>query len=178
MEWGAWCQNSAAKLLVRAALRDRANAVFALLSEAEVPMYPPAAVHAQLMAEERSRINACESEVPPAGLCCEAEIRRLVKVVWPWMPPTDSCSPDHYSHETYSDITTTDMHFFPHILIPTIQSCPCSSTYAYYWKLECCTAWRQQGAFAPGPGRGRGGALAQKRRVFCARPRARGALRC
>ncbi|EIE23577.1 hypothetical protein COCSUDRAFT_41776 [Coccomyxa subellipsoidea C-169] len=43
------------------ALRDPLNQKFAMLSESGVPLYPPTAVYAQLMAEDKSRIDSCGS---------------------------------------------------------------------------------------------------------------------
>jgi hypothetical protein len=59
VRWGTFALVDATRALLRAALADRANARFALLSESGIPLYPPAALHQQLTAERRSRINAC-----------------------------------------------------------------------------------------------------------------------
>ncbi|KAK9905675.1 hypothetical protein WJX75_004479 [Coccomyxa subellipsoidea] len=42
-----------------AAVRDPLNQKFVLLSESGIPLYPPTAVYAQLMAEDKSRIDSC-----------------------------------------------------------------------------------------------------------------------
>ena len=59
MRWGTFALVDATRALLRAALRDPANQRLVLLSESGVPLYPPAATHQQLLAERRSRINAC-----------------------------------------------------------------------------------------------------------------------
>jgi len=59
VRWGTFALVDATRALLRAALADRANARFVLLSESGIPLYPPAALHQQLTAERRSRINAC-----------------------------------------------------------------------------------------------------------------------
>ncbi|KAK9819181.1 hypothetical protein WJX81_003273 [Elliptochloris bilobata] len=57
--WGSHDLVVAARHLLAAAMADPDNQRFVLLSESGVPLYPPAAVHAQLLSEERSRVNAC-----------------------------------------------------------------------------------------------------------------------
>ena len=59
MSWGAHELVLAARNLLRAAMRDPLNHKFALLSESGVPLYPPATVYSQLMAEDKSRIDSC-----------------------------------------------------------------------------------------------------------------------
>ncbi|CAL8472071.1 g11613 [Coccomyxa elongata] len=59
VSWGAHELVLAARNLLRAALRDPLNHKFALLSESGVPLYPPATVYSQLMAEDKSRIDSC-----------------------------------------------------------------------------------------------------------------------
>ncbi len=59
VRWGTFALVDATRALLRAALADRANTRFVLLSESGIPLYPPAALHQQLTAERRSRINAC-----------------------------------------------------------------------------------------------------------------------
>uniref|UniRef100_A0A383VRB6 Uncharacterized protein n=1 Tax=Tetradesmus obliquus TaxID=3088 RepID=A0A383VRB6_TETOB len=49
----------AAVLLLRAALQDELNSHFVVLSDTSIPIYPPQVVWAQLMSEQRSRIDAC-----------------------------------------------------------------------------------------------------------------------
>ncbi len=49
----------ALRALLRAALAEPANQRFALLCEYTLPLQPPLLVYAQLMAEPRSRVNAC-----------------------------------------------------------------------------------------------------------------------
>ena len=52
-------QVEAERRLLQAALRDPLNQRFVLLSEACLPMYPPHLLWAQLMAEQKARVNAC-----------------------------------------------------------------------------------------------------------------------
>lgn len=59
VEWGNHSVIDAERALLRAALADPANHRFALLSESCVPLHPAPVVYAQLMAEPRSRVNAC-----------------------------------------------------------------------------------------------------------------------
>ena len=68
VSWGTFALVDATRALLRAALQDRANQRFVLLSESGVPLYPPAATHQALLAERRSRINACANP----GVCIYA----------------------------------------------------------------------------------------------------------
>lgn len=52
----------AERRLLAAALRNPLNQRFVLLSESCIPLYPPGLVWLQLLAEERSRINACAND--------------------------------------------------------------------------------------------------------------------
>ena len=63
MAWGSHDLVVAVRNLLAAALADAANQRFLLLSESGVPLYPPAAIHAQLLSEDRSRVNACATGV-------------------------------------------------------------------------------------------------------------------
>ena len=49
----------AMRRMLSAALKDRANQRFILLSESCIPLYSPLIVYQQLMHEKRSRISAC-----------------------------------------------------------------------------------------------------------------------
>ena len=49
----------AMRRMVHAALKDKANQRFILLSESCIPLYSPLVVYQQLMHEKRSRISAC-----------------------------------------------------------------------------------------------------------------------
>ena len=51
--------------LIEAALRDARNERFVLLSESCIPLYPALLVWAELLAEPRSRINACADAANP-----------------------------------------------------------------------------------------------------------------
>ena len=57
-------QVAAERVLLAAALQSRANQRFVLLSERCLPLYPPGALYAQLMAEQLSRIHACANSSP------------------------------------------------------------------------------------------------------------------
>ncbi|WIA35555.1 hypothetical protein OEZ86_003980 [Tetradesmus obliquus] len=48
-----------AVLLLRAALQDESNVHFVMVSDTSIPLYPPQVVWAQLMSEQRSRLDAC-----------------------------------------------------------------------------------------------------------------------
>jgi len=65
--WGGHALVDASKALLRAALGDPANAKLALLSEADIPLYPPALVYQQLISEPRSRVDACLHTVRPGA---------------------------------------------------------------------------------------------------------------
>ena len=58
-------QVEAERALLAAALADPRAQVFALLSESCVPLYPAATIYLQLMAEQRSRVNACRNDSDP-----------------------------------------------------------------------------------------------------------------
>ncbi|WIA35554.1 hypothetical protein OEZ86_003979 [Tetradesmus obliquus] len=49
----------AAVLLLRAALQDKSNVHFVMVSDTSIPLYPPQVVWAQMMSEQRSRLDAC-----------------------------------------------------------------------------------------------------------------------
>ena len=73
VEWGNHTVVEAERALLRAALADPANQRFVLLSESCLPLHPAAVVYAQLMAEQRSRVNACRSVcMLLRGCCCWA----------------------------------------------------------------------------------------------------------
>lgn len=59
VQWGQHSVAEAERRLFIAALHDRANRRFALLSESCVFLYPPAVVYLEAIAETRSRIDAC-----------------------------------------------------------------------------------------------------------------------
>ena len=65
VEWGSHELVVAATNMVRAALQDPLNQKFIQLSESCVPLYPPAAVHQQLLAEDKSRMDSCGMGVRP-----------------------------------------------------------------------------------------------------------------
>ena len=57
-------QVDAERRLLQAALRDPLNQRFVLLSEACLPIYPPQLLWAQLMGEQKARVNACAAPTP------------------------------------------------------------------------------------------------------------------
>lgn len=57
--WGDPSLVSATRVLLAAAAADPSVQRFVLLSESDIPLYDPLTLHAQLMAEQRSRVNAC-----------------------------------------------------------------------------------------------------------------------
>ena len=59
VSWGTFALVEATRALMRASLEDPLNQKFVLLSEAGIPLYPPDLVYAQLMSEDKSRINSC-----------------------------------------------------------------------------------------------------------------------
>lgn len=60
--WGKFGLTQALINLLAAGLQDPLNQQLLMLSEACVPLYPPAVVYNQIMHEEKSRINACANE--------------------------------------------------------------------------------------------------------------------
>ena len=58
-------QVEAERSLLEAALADALNQRFVLLSDSCIPLYPPAFAYLQLMAEQRSRVNACSKASDP-----------------------------------------------------------------------------------------------------------------
>lgn len=58
-QWGTHSLTKAILLLMEMALEESLNQRFVLLSESDIPLYPPAVVWLQLMSEQRSRIHAC-----------------------------------------------------------------------------------------------------------------------
>eukprot|EP00887_Chlorella_sp_A99_P000994 scaffold5.g994.t1 len=59
--WGEHTLVDAARTLLAAAAANPHAQKFMLLSESDVPLYSPHMVYSQLMSEERSRINACNT---------------------------------------------------------------------------------------------------------------------
>ena len=49
-------------LLLKAALAEPENVKFVLVSDTSVPLYPPEVVYAQLLVEEKSRVDACAKD--------------------------------------------------------------------------------------------------------------------
>eukprot|EP00884_Botryococcus_braunii_P001790 jgi/Botrbrau1/11611/Bobra.0209s0002.1 len=66
-DWGGFSLVEAAQALFRQALKDPLNQRFILISESDLPLYPPDVVYTQLMYSGLSRINACLSR-PDWGL--------------------------------------------------------------------------------------------------------------
>ncbi len=57
----------AERALLAAALSDPLNQRFVLLSDSCLPLYPPATIYLQLVAEQRSRVNACSNKSDPSN---------------------------------------------------------------------------------------------------------------
>ncbi len=57
--WGTHSLTTSIRALLKEALNDVQNQRFVLLSEWDIPLYPPRVVYLQLMAEQASRIDAC-----------------------------------------------------------------------------------------------------------------------
>ena len=58
VDWGSHDLVVAARHLLAAALANPSNQRFVLLSESGIPLYPPAAMHLQLLSEDLSRARA------------------------------------------------------------------------------------------------------------------------
>lgn len=56
----------------QAALAELSNQKLVLLSESDIPLYPPALVYQQLISEPRSRVNACPHKVHARLAACLA----------------------------------------------------------------------------------------------------------
>ena len=59
-EWGTYKLTAAVKVMLRRGLEDPHAQQFLLLSDTDVPIYPPTATWLQLMGEPKSRINGCK----------------------------------------------------------------------------------------------------------------------
>jgi Core-2/I-Branching enzyme len=79
--WGTHELALAARTLLEAAFADPLNQRFIMLSESCIPLYPAATVYAQLMAEDKSRINSCGNGVraPLLGLLGASVLGTLVR---------------------------------------------------------------------------------------------------
>ncbi|EIE20983.1 hypothetical protein COCSUDRAFT_43360 [Coccomyxa subellipsoidea C-169] len=58
-QWGTHSLTAAIRGLLKEALNDAMNQRFVLLSEWDIPLYPPTVIYVQLMAEQTSRLSAC-----------------------------------------------------------------------------------------------------------------------
>lgn len=58
-QWGTHSLTKAILLLMETALEEPLNQRFVLLSESDIPLYPPAVVWLQLTSEHKSRIHSC-----------------------------------------------------------------------------------------------------------------------
>eukprot|EP00210_Caulerpa_lentillifera_P004881 g4658.t1 len=59
--WGSFRLVEAELKLLSAAMKDKRNKKFILLSESCIPLYPPEVIYTQLMSEQKSRMKSCES---------------------------------------------------------------------------------------------------------------------
>ena len=57
------------------ALEEPLNQRFVLLSESDIPLYPPAVVWLQLMSERKSRIHACNDHFVSLNSCLKKSMR-------------------------------------------------------------------------------------------------------
>ena len=57
------------------ALEEPLNQRFVLLSESDIPLYPPAVVWLQLMSERKSRIHACNDHFVSSISCPQKSMR-------------------------------------------------------------------------------------------------------
>ncbi len=60
--WGSHSMISATRLLLTAALQEPFNQRFVLLGDTAIPLYSPLMIYHQLIAEDKSRIDACGPE--------------------------------------------------------------------------------------------------------------------
>merc|ERR1712130_1005904 len=61
-EYGEHSIMDATRILIREALETHANKKFVILSESGIPLYPAAMIYAQLISEQKSRVNACTDQ--------------------------------------------------------------------------------------------------------------------
>jgi len=61
------------------ALEEPLNQRFVLLSESDIPLYPPAVVWLQLMSEQKSRIHACNDHFVSTIFCLRTFYERQQK---------------------------------------------------------------------------------------------------
>eukprot|EP00210_Caulerpa_lentillifera_P004880 g4657.t1 len=61
--WGTFKLVEAELSLIRAALKDKRNKKFVLLSESCIPLHPPEVIYAQIISEKKSRLKACENQL-------------------------------------------------------------------------------------------------------------------
>ena len=73
-EWGTHELVDATRNMLHVALAEPRNEAFVLLSESGVPLYPPHAVHQQLLSEGKSRIDSCGG-----GVRCSITMAKLQK---------------------------------------------------------------------------------------------------
>ena len=77
--WGTHAITKAILLLMEFALEEPLNERFVLLSESDIPLYPPAVVYLQLMSEQKSRIHACDDKfVSTSYLLCSSRTQRCI----------------------------------------------------------------------------------------------------
>ena len=76
----------ATRNLIRQALKEHRNKRLILLSESGIPLYPPQAVHHQLLSESKSRMNSCGGKVRhptssiPAHCDCSLDSLNLILI--------------------------------------------------------------------------------------------------
>ncbi len=68
VEWGSHQLAEATRNMINKALEEPRNKRLILLSESEIPLYPPQAVHHQLLSESKSRLDSCGCRVSSKSL--------------------------------------------------------------------------------------------------------------
>lgn len=81
--WGTHSLVAAARLLLQEALRDPRNQRFLLLSESDVPLWPPGLLYLQMMAEPRSSVRACSPATEQEVLDSQPKTARLLGIPLP-----------------------------------------------------------------------------------------------
>ena len=98
MRWADHSVTHGMRQLLAAAVGDATanNQRFLFLSASAVPLHPPAVVHAQLMAETRSRVKACEVRVGVwgCGMAVGAFLMSASMVNWQCACTRGSSGPD------------------------------------------------------------------------------------
>ena len=123
--WGTHSLTTSIRALLKEAVNDVQNQRFVLLSEWDIPLYPPRVVYLQLMAEQASRIDAC-----PGPMVCAPFL--LV----PFKHPKQQA---RFPHSALA--APALLHCFPCSVDVDEQACRRASFVALYaetaWRLSC-----------------------------------------